>query len=144
MSSLVGWVKQLLNGKLPTLRKPANAGKQYFDYGVNIFDFVCLVSFIGTLFTSAPGNDIFLAFSVLSAIKPFKLLTLTPGLQLLTNSLLLCAKLLYKVLIFMAFFYACFGILGVQLFRGTMARRCVIPQMAANGTILDRLVALPE
>lgn len=112
---------------MPTFNKPANSGMQYFDHAANVFDFVCLVSYICSLGFTRSSSEIVLIFKVLSAIKPFKLLTLTPGLQLLTNSLLLCAKLLYKVLVFMAFFYAFFGILGLQLFRGSMARRCVLP-----------------
>lgn len=57
----------------------------------------------------------------------------------MARSLLASFTILKNVFVFLMFFYLFFGILGVQFFRGSMSRRCVIETIQDN-TVSNILV----
>jgi hypothetical protein len=60
----------------------------------------------------------------------------------MARSLVAGAAILKRVFIFLLFFYVVLGILGLQFFRGSMNRRCVIETIGQNGRTMVE-VAFP-
>lgn len=71
--------------------------------------------------TSAPEIfNVLRVFRVLRALRPLRVINRAPGLKLTVLSLLSSFKDLANVLIICLVFFIIFGILGVQLFKGSM------------------------
>jgi hypothetical protein len=63
--------------------------------------------------------------------------------QIMLRALTASASLLKRVVVFLLFFYLIFGIVGIQSFRGSLNRRCIMETDFQNGTVSDQPV-LPE
>lgn len=111
----------------------------YFDDLLNRFDFIVMLSFWLQFAILPYAPEFSILLKTLSSLRPFRLLNLTPGLSIMTRSLAASGKLLKNVFVFMLFFYIFFGIMGVQFFRGSFARRCVIETVANNGSFTNEL-----
>ena len=55
----------------------------------------------------------------------------------MSRSLIASANLLKRVLLFLLFFYAIFGIMGLQFFKGSTYRRCVLETVNVDGSIIN-------
>jgi len=88
----------------------------------NILDFVVVVAgVVEVVFPDAPNVSILRTFRVL---RPLRSLSSLPGLRLLIVSLLASIPDLANVVLLLMFTLLIFGILGMQLWMGTMHARC--------------------
>ncbi|ORZ05510.1 Ion transport protein-domain-containing protein [Lobosporangium transversale] len=75
-------------------------------------------------------------FKTIAAMRTLRLLNITSGSSTILHSLKKSAPLLVNVVLFIAFFFIIFSIIGVQAFKGSFSRRCV---SATNETdVLDQ------
>lgn len=89
----------------------------------NILDFVIVI--LGFL-QFLPGINNYSALRSLRALRPLRTVNGIPGLRIIVNALFLSIPPFLNVLILLLFCFCIFGILGVQLWRGTLQSRCVI------------------
>ncbi len=61
---------------------------------------------------------------------------------MISRALAASASLIQNVIVFLLFFYVILGIMGVQFFRGSLNRQCVVETRYPNGSFTD-VVAFP-
>ncbi len=91
----------------------------------NVMDFfIVLSSIINWSLAAVGGADIgFLrGFRALRALRPLRMVSKNEGMKSVVNSLLKSIPQLFNVLLISVLFYLVFGILGVQVFKGAIAR----------------------
>ncbi|KAG0294302.1 calcium channel protein, partial [Dissophora globulifera] len=65
-------------------------------------------------------------FKTIAAMRTLRLLNITSGSSTILQSLKKSAPLLVNIALFIAFFFIVFSIIGVQAFKGSMSRHCVL------------------
>ncbi|ROT76898.1 putative voltage- gated calcium channel [Penaeus vannamei] len=97
----------------------------YFSSGWNIMDgSLVIVSFIDLLMsvlvsTSPRIFGILRVFRLLRALRPLRVINRAPGLKLVVQTLLSSLQPIGNIVLICCTFFIIFGILGVQLFKGT-------------------------
>lgn len=120
-----------------------NSVRGFFKTAGNRFDFCVVSSFWLNVILQSIGIGDILFLKVIGSLRPLRLLSVTTGLSIISQSITKSARLLTNVAIFLLFFYTMFGILGVQFFRGSMNRLCANVTMT-NGTANLELIMPPQ
>ena len=97
---------------------------RYFRDSWNVFDFLIVSFGIALLVVSDPAAPQLGGLRVLRVLRPLRSITRLEGLKVIVNSLLASLPLLGNTLIVVAFYFLIFGIVGVQLWHGTLRYRC--------------------
>ncbi|KAF9167992.1 calcium channel protein [Actinomortierella ambigua] len=96
-------------------------------------DLVVVISYwIDFAFMMTGVREIYV-FKAISALRPFRLLSLTEGTATILYSLSIAAPLLVNILIFICFFLMILGLIGLLVFSGSLSRRCAIQQEGEPG-----------
>lgn len=98
-----------------------------------------LLVFLGWVAVAGVGDNIS-AVRVIRIMRPLRRMQSVPGLRLLIDSMLASMPQLMNVMGLCAFIFLVFGIIGVQLFKGSLNQRCHF--MWPNGTA--RIMVDPE
>lgn len=108
----------------------------YFKDGWNILDgtlvIISLVNVLFELFATGDSPKIFGVIRVLRllrALRPLRVINRAPGVKLVVMTLISSLKPIGNIVLICCTFFIIFGILGVQLFKGTMFH-CVGPDIA--------------
>ncbi|ESO12678.1 hypothetical protein HELRODRAFT_148954, partial [Helobdella robusta] len=97
----------------------------YLKSGWNIMDgslvFISLVDIVVSLIASTSTRifGILRVFRLLRALKPLRVISRAPGLKLVVSTLLSSLRPIGNIVLICCTFFIIFGILGVQLFKGT-------------------------
>ena len=86
----------------------------------NLDFFVVVASIVATL----PGMPNVSALRTFRVLRPLRSLTVVPGMKVLISSLLRSIPALLNVVALLAFVFAIFGIMGIQLWPGLLHARC--------------------
>ena len=86
----------------------------------NLDFFVVVASIVATL----PGMPNVSALRTFRVLRPLRSLTVVPGMKVLIESLLRSIPALMNVVALLAFVFAIFGIMGIQLWPGLLHARC--------------------
>ncbi|XP_063608556.1 voltage-dependent T-type calcium channel subunit alpha-1G-like, partial [Penaeus indicus] len=119
----------------------------YFSSGWNIMDgALVIVSFIDLLMsvlvsTSPRIFGILRVFRLLRALRPLRVINRAPGLKLVVQTLLSSLQPIGNIVLICCTFFIIFGILGVQLFKGTFFY-CE-GEIIKNVTTKDECLAIP-
>ncbi|KAG0368488.1 calcium channel protein, partial [Mortierella sp. AD032] len=121
---------------LPTSMEPLVAYKPQFvavegtqvpflRHTFSRIDFIAVVCFWVDFFLMIAGVRGVYLFKAVAAMRTLRLLNITAGSATILRSLKKSAPLLVNIVLFIAFFFIIFSIVGVQAFKGSLSRRCV-------------------
>ena len=97
----------------------------YVKSGWNIMDgFLVVISLVDTFITWIAGSSsrifgILRVFRLLRTLRPLRVISRAPGLKLVVQTLLSSLRPIGNIVLICCTFFIIFGILGVQLFKGT-------------------------
>ncbi|KAF9193354.1 calcium channel protein [Haplosporangium sp. Z 767] len=101
----------------------------YFSSYYNRLDSVVVVSYwIDFTFMMTGVREVYI-FKAISALRPFRLLSLTEGTSTIIDSLSMSAPLLLTILGFIFFFFLILSLIGLLVFQGALSRRCAVQQV---------------
>ena len=107
---------------LEVLLKLGALGGSFFKDGWNQLDFVIVATgYLVFLFPDANTS----IFRTMRVLRPLRSIGMMPGVRLLIDALIASLPGLSAVMVLIAFMYAIFGVLAVQLFGGTLDNHCV-------------------
>ena len=116
-------------------------GRPYLRHSWHRIDMIAVVAFWITFFLALTGYEstaqrhVYL-FRALSVLRAGRLLVITSGTTTILHSLKRAGPLLITVASFLIFAFALFSIIGVQSFRGSFRRQCVLTdQFNTSNTI---------
>ncbi|ORY05860.1 hypothetical protein K493DRAFT_333364 [Basidiobolus meristosporus CBS 931.73] len=119
--------------------------RAYLRHSFQRIDFVVVVSFWVNMILMLTGYGRFTVFSALSALRPFRLISMTSGSWTILRSLKKSAPVLVNVSLFLLCFFLLFGIIGVISFEGSFDRRCVSQDyQESDYANLESFVTVPE
>ncbi|KAK9681331.1 calcium channel protein [Basidiobolus ranarum] len=118
--------------------------RAYLRHSFQRIDFVVVVSFWINLVLLFTGHGRFTVFSALSALRPFRLISMTSGSWTILRSLKKSAPVLANVTLFLLCFFLLFGIIGVISFEGSFDRRCVAADIPSNPETVEQYFTIPE
>ena len=95
----------------------------YLRDGWNVMDF--LVVILSWLAQTGLGN--YSAIRTVRVLRPLRTITGVEGMRIIVETLLSALPMLFDVLNLCCFILFIFGIIGVQVFAGTMRNRCGVP-----------------
>ena len=115
---------------LEVLLKLGALGGSFFKDGWNQLDFVIVATgYLVFLFPDANTS----IFRTMRVLRPLRSIGMMPGVRLLIDALIASLPGLSAVMVLIAFMYAIFGVLAVQLFGGTLDNHCV-PALHCTGS----------
>eukprot|EP00899_Mesostigma_viride_P006366 jgi/Mesvir1/15730/Mv03304-RA.1 len=94
----------------------------------NVMDFLVVVGSILGLLPSLNGNVS--SVRTVRVLRPLRTITLLPGMRVLVGTILRSLPMLGNVILLCVFLFLVFGILGVQLFAGSLDKRCFLREPA--------------
>ncbi len=98
----------------------------YFHDGWNRLDFIIVTSgYVTYLPGDLTGSIKTSVFRTIRVLRPLRSIGMMPGVRLLIDALIMALPGLGTLLVLIAFVYAIFGILGVQLFKELFLYHCV-------------------
>ncbi|KAJ7186710.1 Ion transport protein-domain-containing protein, partial [Mycena filopes] len=115
----------------------------YLRHSWSRIDLLAIISFWASFTLSAlnleiTGTTHIRVFRALSALRTARLLAITSGTSAILNSLKTARPLLASVAYFVLFAMVLFSIIGVQTFKGSLRRLCVLaPTLGEPPTVLD-------
>ncbi|KAG0223145.1 calcium channel protein [Mortierella sp. GBA43] len=122
--------------RLPTYIEPliefkpqfveSKAQLPFLRHTFNRIDLVAVMCFWVDVGIMVAGVQGIYVFKALSAMRTLRLLNITSGSSTILHSLKKSAPLLVNIVLFIAFFFIIFCIIGVQSFKGSFSRRCVL------------------
>lgn len=121
----------------------------YFDSGWNIMDgllvSVSIVDILMSLLSSGSPRifGILRVFRLLRSLRPLRVINRAPGLKLVVQTLLSSLKPIGNIVLICCTFFIIFGILGVQLFKGSFFY-CEGPNIRSVRNRTDCLAADPR
>ncbi|KAF9942606.1 calcium channel protein [Mortierella alpina] len=106
----------------------ADAGTQipFLRHTFNRIDFFAVLCYWVDFFLMMAGVKNIYFFKTVAAMRTLRLLNITSGSATILHSLKKSAPLLVNIALFIAFFFVIFSIIGVQAFKGSLSRRCVL------------------
>ncbi|KAH7056641.1 Ion transport protein-domain-containing protein [Linnemannia elongata] len=107
----------------------------FLRHTFNRIDFVAVACYWVDFFLMISGVRGVYFFKAVAAMRTLRLLNITAGSATILHSLKKSAPLLVNIVLFIAFFFIIFSIVGVQAFKGSLSRRCVNAQN--NSIVLD-------
>jgi len=93
----------------------------YLRSGWNWLDFVVVVTGWVSMVADGPGTN---ALRLFKALRPLRSLQRIRGMRVLVNCILAAIPQLCTVVVFLMFVLSVFGIIGVQLFKGSLRHQC--------------------
>lgn len=121
------------------------AGRPYLRHSWHRIDMIAVVSFWITFILAITGSEATASrhiyiFRALSVLRAGRLLVITSGTTTILHSLKSAGPLLITVAYFVIFAAVLFSIIGVQSFRGSFRRDCVLtdPNNASNSISLSQ------
>ncbi|XP_066934051.1 voltage-dependent T-type calcium channel subunit alpha-1H-like isoform X1 [Clytia hemisphaerica] len=96
--------------------------KGYFTDRWNLFDFLIVVT--GIVESLGTTGGFLTTVRLCRILRPLRAINRVPNIRILVNLLMDTIPMLGNVLILAFLVFACFGILGVQLFQGKLRSRC--------------------
>jgi len=114
----------------------------YLKDNWNVLDFtIVMFTCLNWLLTSLSNIDVSFvrSFRALRALRPLRLVSKNEGMKTVVNSLLKSIPQLINVMLISLLFYMVFGILGVQIFRGSFGRCNIVAlnKKDCTGTFTD-------
>ncbi|KAF9195928.1 calcium channel protein [Haplosporangium sp. Z 11] len=97
----------------------------YLRHTFNRIDFIAVLCYWIDFALMMAGVHNVYVFKTIAAMRTLRLLNITSGSATILHSLKKSAPLLVNIVLFIAFFFIIFSIIGVQAFKGSMSRRCV-------------------
>ncbi|KAF9125802.1 calcium channel protein [Mortierella sp. 14UC] len=97
----------------------------FLRHTFNRIDFIAVVCYWIDFFLMVTGVRNIYLFKAVAAMRTLRLLNITAGSATILRSLKKSAPLLVNIVLFIAFFFIIFSIVGVQAFKGSLSRRCV-------------------
>ncbi|KAG0249803.1 calcium channel protein [Mortierella polycephala] len=98
----------------------------FLRHTFNRIDFIAVLCYwIDFALMMAGVHNVYI-FKTIAAMRTLRLLNITSGSATILHSLKKSAPLLVNIVLFIAFFFIIFSIIGVQAFKGSMSRRCVL------------------
>ncbi|KAF9913297.1 calcium channel protein [Linnemannia zychae] len=97
----------------------------FLRHTFNRIDFIAVVCYWIDFFLMVTGVRNIYLFKAVAAMRTLRLLNITAGSATILHSLKKSAPLLVNIVLFIAFFFIIFSIVGVQAFKGSLSRRCV-------------------
>ncbi|KAG0281785.1 calcium channel protein [Linnemannia exigua] len=97
----------------------------FLRHTFNRVDFIAVVCYWVDFFLMVTGVRGVYLFKAVAAMRTLRLLNITAGSATILHSLKKSAPLLVNIVLFIAFFFIIFSIVGVQAFKGSLSRRCV-------------------
>ncbi|WVQ96668.1 hypothetical protein IAU59_003774 [Kwoniella sp. CBS 9459] len=120
-------------------------GRPYLRHSWHRIDMVAVLAFWITFFLAVTGYEAtadrhVYIFRALSVLRAGRLLVITSGTTTILHSLKRAGPMLITVAYFLIFAAGIFSIIGVQSFRGSFRRACILtdPQNATNQITLER------
>jgi hypothetical protein len=121
------------------------AGRPYLRHSWHRVDMIAVIAFWLTFLLSLTGQEntadrhVYI-FRALSVLRAGRLLVITSGTTTILHSLKRAGPLLITVAYFVVFASILFSIIGVQSFRGSFRRSCVLtdPNNATNTIVLEK------
>ncbi|KAF9928693.1 calcium channel protein [Linnemannia zychae] len=101
------------------------ASAPFLRHTFNRIDFLAIVCYWIDFCLMIAGVKGVYFFKAIAAMRTLRLLNITSGSATILHSLKKSAPLLVNIVLFIAFFFIIFCIVGVQAFKGSMSRRCV-------------------
>jgi hypothetical protein len=122
------------------------AGRPYLRHSWHRIDMLAVVSFWITFLLAithqeATSNHHIYIFRSLSVLRAGRLLVITSGTSTILHSLKMAGPMLITVAFYVIFTVILFSIIGVQSFRGSFRRSCVLtdPNNATNQIVLEQI-----
>ena len=112
----------------------------YLSDSWNLLDGSIVFISLLSLLDSIESLNFLRALRVLRALRPLRLLHRFPGMQVVVISLMKAGPAIINVMVVMLLFWTIFGILGVQVFKGTFYQ-CSPSETLANLTEAECLAA---
>ncbi|GBG24665.1 Voltage-dependent L-type calcium channel subunit alpha-1S [Hondaea fermentalgiana] len=103
----------------------------YLRDGWNLLDFV--VVFVGWL-SYVPGIANLSALRTFRVLRPLRTLSSIPGMRPIVSALIASIRSMLHVMLLCLFLFTVFGIVGLQLFSGTLTGRCYYVDPSGSGT----------
>ncbi|KAF9983242.1 calcium channel protein [Modicella reniformis] len=100
----------------------------FLRHTFNRIDLIAVVCFWIDFGMEMSGVEGIYIFKALSAIRTLRLLNITSGSSTILHSLKKSAPLLVNIVLFIAFFFIIFSVIGVQTFKGSFSRHCVLEE----------------
>ncbi|CAO3564105.1 unnamed protein product [Mortierella alpina] len=98
----------------------------FLRHTFNRIDFFAVLCYWIDFFLMMAGVKNIYFFKTVAAMRTLRLLNITSGSATILHSLKKSAPLLVNIALFIAFFFVIFSIIGVQAFKGSLSRRCVL------------------
>ena len=111
--------------------------RAYFRSGWNILDFVVVVIGLTTFLPAVEDQSAFKALRAARVLKPLRPLGKFPAMKILLATMRKAVPGLINVCAFFVFIIAIFGILGINLFRGTQYNFCRATEAIIDDGISD-------
>lgn len=100
-------------------------GGEFFKDGWNKLDFVIVIT---GYMVFLPGDLINTSvFRTVRVLRPLRSIGMMPGVRILIDALIMSLPGLSTLLVLVAFVYAIFGVMGVQMFKDSFLNHCVPP-----------------
>ncbi|KAG0090940.1 calcium channel protein [Podila epicladia] len=115
----------------PQFVAPTVAQIPFLRHTFNRIDFIAVICYWIDFSLMVAGVENIYFFKTIAAMRTLRLLNITAGSSTILQSLKKSAPLLVNIALFIAFFFIIFSIVGVQAFKGSFSRRCVL---ASNHT----------
>jgi hypothetical protein len=122
------------------------AGRPYLRHSWHRIDMLAIVAFWVTFLLAitrqeATASHHIYIFRSLSILRAGRLLVITSGTSTILHSLKIAGPMLITVAFYVIFTVILFSIIGVQSFRGSFRRSCVLtdPNNATNEIVLDQI-----
>lgn len=106
----------------------------YLRDGWNLLDFV--VVFVGWL-SYVPGIANLSSLRTFRVLRPLRTLSSIPGMRPIVSALISSIRSMVHVSLLCAFLFTVFGIVGLQLFSGTLTGRCYYVDPTLQGSSLN-------
>ena len=124
---------------------PLTNGRQaYLSNAWNRMDLIVVLVGYVELMVPSLGTTLS-AFRAIRALRTLRAFHFFAPLKVIISAIGRSAAFIVNVLVVLGFFYLFFALMGIQLYRGSLRRKCVIPQGpdASNYTNYDNLANLP-
>ncbi|XRB04885.1 voltage-dependent calcium channel L type [Pycnococcus provasolii] len=104
----------------------------YLKDGWNILDFIVVVASVISFGSDAiPGAS---AIRTIRVLRPLRTVSAVPGMRVLVRTMIGVVPMMANVALVCLFLFFVFGILGMQLFMGTLSKRCHEIEYVPNST----------
>ncbi|KAF9390345.1 calcium channel protein [Podila verticillata] len=110
----------------PQFVAPSVAQIPFLRHTFNRIDFIAVICYWIDFSLMVAGVENIYFFKTIAAMRTLRLLNITAGSSTILHSLKKSAPLLVNIALFIAFFFVIFSIVGVQAFKGSFSRRCVL------------------